>query len=485
MNDILRMEMLQSHQNLSNDESGDPLGQPALFAGQYHLQHIALQFFHDYENSLRSLEHFLQIDHARMVQVLQDGHFVLKRRFLLRRKPHLVDDLDGHRVAGGSVHSAINDAELTRAQDFVREDLIQLRNVLFLLDRRRRCGTPNSRRSGHSRRFLRLLLLLLLLLNDRHQGLSDGHFPLPGQFVTGVVTLVQCLSDVIIDVRCSDFEAMLDLLRGDLIRGVHCKDFAQGDFLVVIRAGVALEEGDGLGVQSPVVSLSHRTLVGVVDQPTFLQDLGTDAFGLLNRLNQPLDGDVRLPGFDVSLRVRRECMHFFKISSLTEVRMNFNKRNIAGLQVFERGFLRSLKCTVQEITPKELSRWIFTQHFKLEFRLPQDRNWPRSRRGGPRWARWASWGCWAWLRPRLRRREARPYPCDRRRRNHPRWSGRRIRSSRSAYLTEARRGFHRCNPWELFRNTFYARCNDNLCIGHPVDADLAVNVHVLFHIRIR
>ena len=40
----------------------------------------------------------------------------------------------------------------------------------------------------------------------------------------------------------------------------------------------------------------HGPLVGVVDQPALLQDLGADPLGLLDRLHQPLQRDARLRG---------------------------------------------------------------------------------------------------------------------------------------------------------------------------------------------
>ena len=61
-----------------------------------------------------------------------------------------------------------------------------------------------------------------------------------------------------------------------------------------------LKECEGLGVEAPVVSLLHGSLVGVVDEPALLQDLGADPLRLLHRLHQPLQRDRRLR------RVRRQ-----------------------------------------------------------------------------------------------------------------------------------------------------------------------------------
>ncbi len=57
-----------------------------------------------------------------------------------------------------------------------------------------------------------------------------------------------------------------------------------------------LEQCDGLCVQPPVVPLLHGPLVGVVDEPALLQDLGPDPLRLLDRLDQALNGDVGLGG---------------------------------------------------------------------------------------------------------------------------------------------------------------------------------------------
>ncbi len=54
-----------------------------------------------------------------------------------------------------------------------------------------------------------------------------------------------------------------------------------------------LEERDGLCVEPPVMPLLHGALVGVVDEPALLEDLGADALGLLDALNQALDRNVR------------------------------------------------------------------------------------------------------------------------------------------------------------------------------------------------
>lgn len=56
--------------NLRDQELGDALREPALLTGQDHLQHIAMELLHDYKHSLWGLEHALQIDNARMMQVL-------------------------------------------------------------------------------------------------------------------------------------------------------------------------------------------------------------------------------------------------------------------------------------------------------------------------------------------------------------------------------------------------------------------------------
>ncbi|RVE57623.1 hypothetical protein OJAV_G00218230 [Oryzias javanicus] len=53
-------------------ELGDPLGQPALLAGQDHLQHVSVQLLHHHKHSLRSLKHAVQVHDAGVVQALRD-----------------------------------------------------------------------------------------------------------------------------------------------------------------------------------------------------------------------------------------------------------------------------------------------------------------------------------------------------------------------------------------------------------------------------
>ena len=60
-----------------------------------------------------------------------------------------------------------------------------------------------------------------------------------------------------------------------------------------------LEECYRLGIESPIVSPGHGSLVGEVDQPSLFEDLGADAFGLFDTLDQPLNGDVGLSGAGV------------------------------------------------------------------------------------------------------------------------------------------------------------------------------------------
>ena len=51
------------------------------------------ELLHDDEDSLRSLEHSLQVDDPGVVQVLQDRHLVLQGRLLLRGESQFVDHL--------------------------------------------------------------------------------------------------------------------------------------------------------------------------------------------------------------------------------------------------------------------------------------------------------------------------------------------------------------------------------------------------------
>lgn len=57
--------------HLRHQELGEPFGQPALLTGQNHLQHVTVQLLHDDKHLLGCLEHALQVDDARVVEVLQ------------------------------------------------------------------------------------------------------------------------------------------------------------------------------------------------------------------------------------------------------------------------------------------------------------------------------------------------------------------------------------------------------------------------------
>jgi hypothetical protein len=48
-----------SYTDLGYDELGGSLAQSSFLAGQYHLEHIPLQFLHDDKYSARGLEHTL------------------------------------------------------------------------------------------------------------------------------------------------------------------------------------------------------------------------------------------------------------------------------------------------------------------------------------------------------------------------------------------------------------------------------------------
>ena len=45
VNDVLAVEVLQCDQDLSDEELGDPLREPALLTGQDHLQHVSCKYF--------------------------------------------------------------------------------------------------------------------------------------------------------------------------------------------------------------------------------------------------------------------------------------------------------------------------------------------------------------------------------------------------------------------------------------------------------
>lgn len=56
--------------HLCDEELGEPLGESALFAGQDHLQHVAVELLHHHEHFLRGLEHALQVHDAQVTQTL-------------------------------------------------------------------------------------------------------------------------------------------------------------------------------------------------------------------------------------------------------------------------------------------------------------------------------------------------------------------------------------------------------------------------------
>lgn len=58
----------QAH--LGDEELGEALRQPALLAGEDHLQHVPVQLLHHHKYLLRGLEHTLQVDNPRVPQTL-------------------------------------------------------------------------------------------------------------------------------------------------------------------------------------------------------------------------------------------------------------------------------------------------------------------------------------------------------------------------------------------------------------------------------
>lgn len=55
---------------LRNEKLGDAFWQPPLLTWQYHLQHVAMELFHDNKDTLWCLKHALKVDDAGMVEVL-------------------------------------------------------------------------------------------------------------------------------------------------------------------------------------------------------------------------------------------------------------------------------------------------------------------------------------------------------------------------------------------------------------------------------
>lgn len=66
-----REEPCSTH--LRDEELGDPLRQFALLAREDHLQHVAVQLLHDDKHPLRRLKHALQVDDARVMQILEEN----------------------------------------------------------------------------------------------------------------------------------------------------------------------------------------------------------------------------------------------------------------------------------------------------------------------------------------------------------------------------------------------------------------------------
>lgn len=56
--------------HLGDEKLGEALRQPALLAGEDHLQHVPVQLLHHHEHLLRGLEHTFQIDNPWVPQAL-------------------------------------------------------------------------------------------------------------------------------------------------------------------------------------------------------------------------------------------------------------------------------------------------------------------------------------------------------------------------------------------------------------------------------
>ena len=89
-----------------------------------------------------------------------------------------------------------------------------------------------------------------------------------------------------------------------------------------------LEKSDRLGVQSPVMSLSHWSFVGEVNQPSFLQDLGTDPLRLFHGLNQTLDWNVSLDSTTLGKKRKTNFKDYGQCKTWCLVLMGFQKIQI-------------------------------------------------------------------------------------------------------------------------------------------------------------
>lgn len=85
-----RIKRIYRYNNLGDHKLGNSLWKSSSLMRQDHFEHVPLQALHHDEDALRGLEHPLQVHDARMRQVLEDGHFVLQLRLLLRREAQLV-----------------------------------------------------------------------------------------------------------------------------------------------------------------------------------------------------------------------------------------------------------------------------------------------------------------------------------------------------------------------------------------------------------
>ena len=75
-------------------------------------------------------------------------------------------------------------------------------------------------------------------------------------------------------------------------RRLNGQDLGERNFLVEIFARFVLVEGDGLGVEAPVVASTLGVLVGVVDHPALLEDVGSASLRVFHRLDDPHQRDV-------------------------------------------------------------------------------------------------------------------------------------------------------------------------------------------------
>ena len=97
------MKKRNRNRDLGNDEFGDALGESTFLGGKDHFEHVTLELLHNDKDPLGSFKHTLQVNDARVRQILQDTHFVLQLISLFCWEAHLVDHFNRYRTISFTV----------------------------------------------------------------------------------------------------------------------------------------------------------------------------------------------------------------------------------------------------------------------------------------------------------------------------------------------------------------------------------------------